>query len=148
MNREKESLTESVQRNLIRIPGKTNPIDPNGLIDGSKYFTWAEALNTPHRVPQNWQVTKGIIQLASKLDELREFLGEPIHITSWYRDPESNRAAGGVPNSEHLLGNAADFYIDSTDGYGLYDLIDAKVEGGLGCYPSWVHVDLGGHARW
>lgn len=148
INRQLESASERVQPNLIAIPGKSNPINPNSLIDKSKHFTWAEALNYPYRIPATWQVTQGIIQLAHALDELRDFLGEPIHITSWYRDSDSNRLAGGVPNSNHLHGVAADWYVDSMDAYALYDLINPKVKGGLGSYPSWVHVDLGEFARW
>lgn len=148
LNRVTESMSEKTQKNLIVIPGKSAPIDPNSLIDGSKYFTWAEALNTPYRIPENWQVTANIIRLAHFLDTLREFLAEPIHITSWYRDYESNLAAGGVSNSEHMQGHAADWYVEGKTAYQLYDAINTKVQGGLGGYPSWVHTDLGGYARW
>lgn len=35
----------------------------------------------------------------------------PIHVTSGYRSAEVNRAAGGVPNSLHLVGRAADLIV-------------------------------------
>jgi hypothetical protein len=37
--------------------------------------------------------------------------GRPITITSGYRNPAVNRAVGGVTNSDHALGFAADFTV-------------------------------------
>lgn len=42
------------------------------------------------------------------LDPLREAWGKPIRITSGYRCPRLNEAIGGVKNSQHKLGQAAD----------------------------------------
>lgn len=42
------------------------------------------------------------------LDPLREEWGSPIIITSGYRVPRLNEAVGGVKNSHHLYGKAAD----------------------------------------
>ena len=42
------------------------------------------------------------------LDPLREAWGRPIHVNSGYRCPELNRLVGGVPHSQHTLGEAAD----------------------------------------
>ena len=42
------------------------------------------------------------------LDPLREWYGKPIPVTSGYRCPELNKAVGGVANSYHLKGMAAD----------------------------------------
>jgi len=46
--------------------------------------------------------------LMFKLDRARELYGFPIYITSGYRTEEENKAVGGVPNSAHLTGKAAD----------------------------------------
>lgn len=42
------------------------------------------------------------------LDPLRLFYGKPIRISSGYRNKEVNKAVGGVSNSQHLRGEAAD----------------------------------------
>lgn len=52
-----------------------------------------------------------LAQLVERLlDPLRERLGEPIAILSGYRSPEVNSLVGGVPDSQHTLGEAADCY--------------------------------------
>ena len=46
------------------------------------------------------------------LQPLREAMREPIKIGSGYRCPRLNKAVGGVSNSQHMLGQAADLCID------------------------------------
>ncbi len=46
------------------------------------------------------------------LDPLREAHGHPIRVSSGFRDPASNKRAGGSPTSQHLLGQAADIRSD------------------------------------
>ena len=46
------------------------------------------------------------------LQPLRDAMGEPIKIGSGYRCPALNRAVGGVSNSQHIKGEAADLCID------------------------------------
>lgn len=47
------------------------------------------------------------------LDPLRRLYGKPIVITSGYRSPELNKKVGGVSNSWHTQGNAADIHVSS-----------------------------------
>ena len=42
------------------------------------------------------------------LDPIRERWGKPILVTSGFRSQQLNKAVGGVRNSEHLTGCAAD----------------------------------------
>ena len=46
------------------------------------------------------------------LQPLRNAMGEPIKIGSGYRCPRLNAAVGGVKNSQHMTGEAADLCID------------------------------------
>ena len=48
------------------------------------------------------------------LQPLREHVGKPIVVNSGYRSKEVNRLVGGVKNSQHLAGEAADLRIEST----------------------------------
>ena len=47
------------------------------------------------------------------LDPLRRIYGKPILITSGYRCPKLNTLVGGVSNSWHTQGNAADIHVAS-----------------------------------
>ena len=46
------------------------------------------------------------------LQPLRDAMGEPIKIGSGYRCTRLNQAVGGVSNSQHIKGQAADLCID------------------------------------
>jgi putative chitinase len=47
---------------------------------------------------------------AAGMEKVRSILGDcAVVITSGYRNPVVNKAVGGVPNSAHALGHAADF---------------------------------------
>jgi putative chitinase len=59
--------------------------------------------------------------LAECMETVRALFDKPIEITSGYRNPQINAAVGGVPNSAHALGHAADFHV-----HGLIDLDAAK----------------------
>ena len=59
--------------------------------------------------------------LAAHMEKVRALFNLPIEITSGYRSPAVNAAVGGVPNSAHALGHAADFHV-----HGVSDLDAAK----------------------
>lgn len=48
------------------------------------------------------------------LEPLRQFAGQPIVISSGFRSPVLNLKVGGVPSSQHTLGEAADIRIPKT----------------------------------
>lgn len=65
--------------------------------------------NTPSaEIIQNLQYGVDMV-----LDPLRRLYGKPIVITSGYRCPELNKRVGGVANSWHTQGNAADIHVSS-----------------------------------
>lgn len=80
----------------------------------AKYFTVAEMLksetadknkikNTP-----SVEVEENIEELLEVLDDLREFYGKPIRISSGFRCTELNKLVGGSSTSAHVIGYAAD----------------------------------------
>ncbi|MEM9483011.1 MAG: D-Ala-D-Ala carboxypeptidase family metallohydrolase [Cyanobacteria bacterium P01_F01_bin.116] len=82
------------------------PILTNG------HFSWAEATKNGNRIPVDETVVNGILQIAEVMEEVRDYLGaRPIRVNSWYRDPASNRKAGGASRSRHLSGDAVDFVV-------------------------------------
>lgn len=48
--------------------------------------------------------------LAPGMQRVRDLLGVPLFISSGYRSPSLNSAVGGSRTSQHVTGNAADFY--------------------------------------
>jgi len=98
-----------------------------------------------------------VIELAEQLQILRDHIGKPIRINSAYRSKEYNRRIGGVRNSMHIIGKAADLVASGMSARELngviIDLIRAgkMKEGGVGLYVSqgFVHYDIRGtRARW
>lgn len=59
--------------------------------------------------------------LAQRMEEVRALFNAVIEITSGYRNPKVNALVGGVPNSAHAVGFAADFHV-----HGFSDLEAAK----------------------
>lgn len=51
---------------------------------------------------------RDLLRLMDYLDGIREEFGEAIRVTSGFRSWNVNKAVGGVKNSQHLAGQAAD----------------------------------------
>ena len=51
---------------------------------------------------------KNLQKLAEGMEEVRALFNKVIEITSGYRNPQINKAVGGVKNSAHALGWAAE----------------------------------------
>ena len=131
-------------------PVSTNTRDFSAKV--SRYFTWGEVWQyDTARITDDPKILSNIRALASRLDELRERFG-PIGVTSWYRDPKTNAVVGGVPNSQHLQGHAADIYAISEDGavfeQWLVNHWDGGVGKGIASGKGFTHVDLGPKRVW
>ena len=76
------------------------------------------------------------------LDPARERLGKPIYVNSGYRCPRHNAAVGGVPNSQHMRGEAADIRLAEIADNA--EIVSAIKENGkwdqMIVYPTFVHV--------
>lgn len=98
------------------------------------------------RMPSN--VFDNIKILAVQLQTIRDHIKSPLHINSGYRSPEHNKKIGGVPNSQHLLGKAADITSKDYTPNELYSIIERLIskgeilQGGLGLYNGFVHYDI------
>jgi len=89
--------------------------------------------------------------LLKKLQELRNKINSEIYIISGYRCEKHNASVGGVKNSQHLRGKAADIHARN---YPLGNLLEAAENigfGGIGTYltKGFLHLDVRkGRARW
>lgn len=89
------------------------------------------------------------------LEPLRTWWGKPIAISSGYRSAALNAAVGGVRNSQHTKGQAADIDIggDVKSGRALFDFIRDNLDydqliwehNAVGTY--WIHVSYSATAE-
>ena len=87
------------------------------------------------------------LELVSALQSLRDISGWPIVISSGVRCRDHNAAVGGVPNSYHVLGMAADIrilHLNVGIVSRLAEYVPSFARGGIGLYPNmgFVHVDV------
>jgi uncharacterized protein YcbK (DUF882 family) len=101
------------------------------------------------------EVLLNIQKLANQLQVLRDCLGVPITVNSAYRSPSYNKKIGGVSNSQHVLGKAADItakgYTPAQVNAIIEQLIKSgdMLQGGLGSYSTFTHYDIRKtRARW
>lgn len=79
-----------------------------------KYFSLSEFIHSATAKRLNidntptFEIVDNLNRLAEYLDNIREKLGKPILVSSGYRCPVLNKAVGGVTNSQHQKGLAAD----------------------------------------
>lgn len=84
----------------------------------TEHFRLAEFIHSDAAVrasldnyPHNPIHMRNLIRTIEQMEVIRTHLGHgPIVITSGYRNPDVNRLVGGVPDSDHALGYACDFY--------------------------------------
>lgn len=88
------------------------------------------------------------------LEPARVMMDQPIIITSGYRCEQLNKAVGGVPNSYHLTGQAADIHITSEAfAKRLLDIFALNRHVDLALYEhnkkgaKWVHVQTNANPR-
>ena len=92
-------------------------------------------------------------ELVVLLQCIREHFGAKVHITSGYRTAAHNKSVGGAKSSQHLLGRAADFYVEGVPVATVAAYAETLLpgRGGIGRYPKdakhpkrmtgWVHID-------
>lgn len=82
------------------------------------------------------------------LEPLRVAWGRPLVVTSGYRSKEVNEAVGGVANSYHTLGLAADIRCTPDEGLRLCDLLsrnpylDKALFEHTKSGSQWLHIQI------
>lgn len=121
----------------------------------TKYFTLPELLASETalyskipNLPTFAEVENLNTLIVSILDPVRSVYGSPIKVTSGYRCTRLNEAVGGVKNSQHLSGLAADLIPVDGDLERLKQTIittgvpfDQLIEEQSG-KTKWIHVSI------
>lgn len=103
----------------------------------SKNFTLSELVHSDtanargiDNTPTDIKIVNNLIKLAKNvLQPIRDKYGKPIIITSGYRCLDLNKAVGGVSNSQHLLGLAADIDVGTVnDNKLLFNMIEEMIK--------------------
>ena len=121
----------------------------------SKYFTVEEALLllTWRRMADESDgltddIKSDIIKAALIFDKVREFLGEPMHVHSFYRPAAYSARVGGSATDVHVHGIAMDFHVSSKSCDEVKAILMPKLkELGIrmednGKGAGWVHIDI------
>ena len=76
------------------------------------------------------------------LEPIRTHAGRPIFINSGYRCPLLNKAVGGVPSSQHVLGMAADITTkDRKKDLRIVDYVNENIEfDQMIIYKTFIHI--------
>ena len=102
-----------------------------------------------NNIPDDEQLTNMELVAEEVFEPLREWVGGPIKINSFFRCPELNKAIGGSKTSQHCKGQAID--IDDTykvvANNDMYNYIKNNLdfdqliwEFGDNKNPNWLHV--------
>lgn len=117
------------------------------------YFKFSEFVNSKtadslnlDNTPLSSYVLGNLASLWYTLDLIREELGFPIIINSAYRCAKLNQAVGGVKNSLHLKGCAADIRTNYENMHKLRDILLRYYNNGdlseLKDYSTYFHIAL------
>lgn len=126
---------------------QTSKIPPGYL---SQHFRAAEfTCNHCGELPRDKYPPERLLDF---LEVIRTHFGnKSVNINSGYRCPTHNRNVGGAPNSYHLKGMAADFWIKGVSHSDVQDYAERLIgnSGGVGRYSTFTHIDVrGSRARW
>lgn len=84
------------------------------------------------------------LELVELLQRIRTHFRAPVTITSAYRSPCHNKKVGGAKTSQHLYGIAADIQVKGVAPKTVAAYVEQLMsdKGGIGIYPTFVHVDV------
>lgn len=132
-------------------------------MNASQYYVFDESLNPVEKVSPHFGVWEfkckdntRVIVLDKALVELLEIIrlhyNKPLHINSGYRTVQYNASLkNSSPKSQHILGKAADIWLNDVSPKQLYSWLDSSYPNslGIGIYDTFVHVDVReGKSRW
>lgn len=96
--------------------------------------------------PLNNDQIYNLLDLLPRVNVIRFAYGKPMYVSSGYRPPDANKAAGGAPNSTHLSCQAVDF-ADSNGELKKWCIANMDMIKKAGLYmehpdhtPTWVHL--------
>lgn len=90
-------------------------------------------------------------ELVVILQKIRDYFDVPVNINSAYRTSVYNAKIGGVSNSQHTKGTAADIVAQGIKPLEVAQYVEHLMpkSGGIGVYKDFVHIDTrANRSRW
>lgn len=103
-----------------------------------KHFNISE-FDSPDVIGSGEKMNK---EFLNRLDLARELADTPFKITSGVRSEAHNKKVGGVSNSSHILGYAAD--VACNDSVSRFKILNALIKAGfnrIGIADTFIHID-------
>ncbi|MFA5625738.1 MAG: D-Ala-D-Ala carboxypeptidase family metallohydrolase [Bradymonadales bacterium] len=147
-------VQEELESLLSIEPARENVLSPpiSGKITPN--FTLSEFMSTGDKLSVPMEYHDNLRFLCKQLEVLRKVLGNRrIKIVSGWRSEWWNKRIGGDPQSEHLLGMAADFTVDGIRPSAVRRVLESLIDrgeiydGGVGRYANYTHYDVGADSR-
>lgn len=80
------------------------------------------------------------------LEPIRDYVKEPLYISSGFRSRELNDRVGGVYTSQHREGKAADIYFKSSKLKYVYNYVQKHLNyDQMILYPTFIHISFNKH---
>lgn len=121
----------------------------NSNFNVTKHFKISEfACKNGASVPAHY--LPNVFKIATQLEIIRTYLGQPIIINSAYRTKEYNKKVGGAVASQHLTASAVDIVVKGHTPHYVFTSIRSLMRQGMiigGCvilYKNFVHYDIRG----
>ena len=119
-------------------------------VDGDKYLT-ANFRVREFRCLDGSDKILIAIGMVTILQKIRDHFGKSVTINSGFRTESHNKKVGGSPNSQHLLGMAADIVVAGVTPLAVAQYAEYLMPqtGGIGVYGSFTHIDIrAARTRW
>lgn len=121
----------------------------------SKYVSYEESIKSQtaerkgiNNQPDTEQTENMKYVAKNVFDKVREYIGGPLYVSSFFRCPALNKAIGGSSTSQHMKGEAIDIDHPKLNKK-VFDYIRKNLEFdqliwefGDDDSPAWVHVSL------
>ena len=138
------AMLDAVAAGRFREEAARTPEETTGTFwDGIKYFKKSEFACKCGKYCDGYpaEIDMDMVKIA---DQIRMKIGKPITINSGLRCKTHNSNVGGVSNSQHLLGKAADLGCPSGCTTAQIASIAEEImgdTGGIGTYSWGIHID-------
>jgi uncharacterized protein YcbK (DUF882 family) len=115
-------------------------VDLSKHFSSKEFFTADTYIKIKEYHDPKWHISE---LLVTRLELIRQFFNQPVHIISGYRTEKENISAGGSKNSFHKEGKAADIVIEGVSPTDVQDFVKKSFnDGGLGKGKTFTHLDV------